>query len=304
PKAPEVEWSELAGPIAGPAAVAAGQMKKVPGDLYQEFLNCPGAAFDNAIRTLRTRAERYGERSAATVAWVRAQQTVFANCVSPSPAIPEALPAAADPVARADREYQIASAWFYAGNYDEAARRFRAIAVDQSSPWHAYGRYLAARAAIRSATVPDHGTPEQQARMQRLLASAELELKAAIADPSAEQVHPWARHLLDYIAARIHPIERLHALSRALTSNTASSAALDDYQWQMDRLVGDTMEYAYEGPRTAAMIDGDDLTDWVLSMQGEGSGAVDRAVSRWQATRSTPWLVAAPSRPAGRPPPP
>src|SRR5262249_28183406 len=112
PKAPEVEWSELAGPIAGPAAVAAGQMQKVPGDLYQEFLNCPGAAFDNAIRTLRTRAERYGERSAATVAWVRAQQTVFANCVSPSPAIPEALPAAADPVARADREYQIASAWF------------------------------------------------------------------------------------------------------------------------------------------------------------------------------------------------
>jgi len=291
---PEAQWSELARRIAGPAAVAAGQMKKVPGDSYQEFLNCPDSAFENAIRTLRARAERYGEKSAATIAWTRAQQTVFANCVSPTPAIPEALPAAADPLARADRDYQIASAWFYTGNYDEAARRFRAIAGDASSPWHVYGRYLVARAAIRSATLPETVTAEQHARLERLLSSAELELKAVIADRSAEAVHTWARQMLDFIAARIHPVERLQELSRALaTSNTASAATLDDYRWQMDHLVGDTMEYAYADPRRASMNEGDDLTDWVLAMQGTGDGATERAVSRWQATHTAPWLVAA-----------
>src|SRR5262249_24988746 len=121
-------WIELSTRIAGPAAVAAGRMKKVPGSQYQEFLNCPDGAFDNALRTLRTRIERDGEKSADIVAWTRAQQAVFANCESASPAIPEALPAAASPLARADRDYQIASAWFYNGNYEEAARRFRTIA--------------------------------------------------------------------------------------------------------------------------------------------------------------------------------
>jgi len=294
PKAPEVQWSELARQVAGPAASAAGQMKKVPGDSYQAFLNCPDSAFENAIRTLRARMERYGEKGAQAVAWTRAQQSVFANCVSPSPSIPDALPATADAGMRADREYQIASAWFYTGNYEEAARRFRAIAGDQSSPWRAYGRYLAARAAIRSATLPADTTPEQHLRRERLLAAAELELKAVIADASAAPARTWALQLLDYIAARIHPVERLHELSRVLAmSNNASSATLDDYRWQMDQLVGDTIEYAYAHPRLAEMIDGDDLTDWVLAMQGEGDGAAERAVSRWQSTHTTPWLVAA-----------
>ena len=295
------QWIEVSTIVAGPAAVPTGHMKKVPGDLYQEFLNCPDSAFDNAVHTLRARTERYGEKDAYTLAWTRAQQVVFANCQSAFPAIPEALPATANPILRADRDYQIASAWFYTGQYDEAARRFRLIAGDTESPWRIYGRYLAGRAMIRAATVPAHETPEQTARMERSLAAAELELKAVLADPSAAPVHTWARQLLDFIAARIHPVERLHELSRTLaTSNTPSSAALDDYQWQMDHLVGDTMEYAYAGPRTAEMIDGDDLTDWVLAMQGEGDGAAERAVSRWQATHATPWLVAAMWRLTGR----
>jgi hypothetical protein len=36
---------------------------------------------------------------------------------------------------QADRAYQIAAAHFYAGDFDVAARMFRDIANDPTSPW-------------------------------------------------------------------------------------------------------------------------------------------------------------------------
>jgi len=76
PKAPEVEWSELARQIVGPAAVAAGQMKRVPGDTYQEFLNCPDSAFENAIRSLRARVAA----SASMSAVMRVRHSPWSPC--------------------------------------------------------------------------------------------------------------------------------------------------------------------------------------------------------------------------------
>src|SRR5262249_9017481 len=191
------------------------------------------------------------------------------------------------------RDYQIATAAFYAMQYEDAGRRFRAIASSAASPWRIYGRYLAARASIRSATMADDGTPEQRARSERLLAQAEADLNATLQDPSGAFVHSWARQMLAYVAARIHPMERLHALSARLSASPdATSHDVDDYRWVMDRLLGDTLAYPYPDPaRVAEMAEGDDLTDWILAMQGEGASG-DRAVARWQATRSVPWLVA------------
>jgi hypothetical protein len=295
PKSPETEWLELSARIAG-APAAAGQMKRVQGSSYQEFLNCADASFERALETLRSRIERDGERHAATIEWTRAQQIVFGNCESLTASIPPALPASADAAARADRDYQIATASFYAGQYDEAILRFRAIAQDTASPWRIYGRYLAARAQIRAATIPDQEAPDQPEKTRRRLAAAEADLDAVVADTSAAAIHPWARQLLAFVAARIHPVERLHALSRMLTADAgATSGDLDDYRWLMNQLVGDTIAYTYGGvAQRAEMIAGDDLTDWVLAMQGEGDTAPgERATTQWQATRSTPWLVAA-----------
>src|SRR5262249_4040604 len=103
----------------------------------------------------------------------------------------------------------------------------------------------------------------------------------------------WARQMLDYVAARIHPMERLHALSARLSASPdATSHDVDDYRWVMDRLLGDTLAYPYPDPaRVAEMAEGDDLTDWILARQGGGASG-ERAVARWQATRSVPWLVA------------
>ena len=41
------------------------------------------------------------------------------------------------------------------------------------------------------------------------------------------------------------------------------------------------------------MRDTHDLVDWILALQGDGIGARDRAIARWQETRTEPWLIAA-----------
>jgi hypothetical protein len=51
---------------------------------------------------------------------------------------------------RADRAYQIASAKFYADQYDAARQDFQTIAADPTSPWHTIAPYLAARCFIRA----------------------------------------------------------------------------------------------------------------------------------------------------------
>ncbi|HEY3044565.1 MAG TPA: hypothetical protein VGJ39_11095 [Vicinamibacterales bacterium] len=291
PAEPGKEWAALSDQILGSSTTWSwqSQWRRLPGT-YQQILNCPDSAFALAVRTLQARIQRYGEASAEVAEWTRAQFAVFRNCYGDDLITPQTASASADPLIRADREYQMAAAYFYATQYDEAARRFREIAADATSPWRPYGRYLAARAIIRSATVRE----ENKERVNQLLTSAEAELQGVIADPSTASVHEWARRLLDYLAARIHPIERLHAVSSVLaTSPDATSQDFEDYAWLMNWFVGDTVEYPYARvERRSEMVSGDDLTDWVLAMQGDGDEGIDRAVARWQATRATAWLVA------------
>jgi hypothetical protein len=259
----------------------------VSGD-YQSIQNCLDDAFVSAIRTAKTRAARFGASSPQLREWVRAQDAVFANCKGDPLVLPDPAPATVDPLTRADRAYQTAAAYFYATRYDEAAQRFRAIAADASSPWRPYGRYLAARALIRSATIPEKLAAAP-------LADAETELRRVLDDPAASSLHASARGLLDFIEAHVHATERLRVISTALIGNRLVPAQqLTDYQWLMDRLLGDTTEYEYGAVKDRDAIAGSsELNDWILAMQGSGSGALDRAIAQWKRGRGVPWLVAA-----------
>ena len=113
------------------------------------FDNCSEGAFESAAKTLQARVAALGAATPAVVAWVAAQDRVWANCGRDRgsvPQIPAELDASATPQARADRAYQIAAATFYAGQWDAAVTRFRAIAADRTSPWQPWGDYLAGRA--------------------------------------------------------------------------------------------------------------------------------------------------------------
>jgi len=287
------EWLDLRDDVLG-GPPPGGERRSAPisralGN-YEGFDNCTVDAFGNATRTLKARAERFGRPSRELTDWTRAQVAVFQNCAEGPLTVPEQAPAGADPIVRADRAYQTAAAYFYAMQYDEAAGRFRVIAADRSSPWRAHGRYLAARAMIRRATVPENDKPV----IDRYLAEAEADLQAVLRDTEAASIHGPARRLADFVAGRLHPVERLHAVSKVLTAAPdPPEQDLTDYCAMMDRLVGDRVGYpAASIAEREAMIRGDDLTDWVVALQGTGPESVARAIERWDTTRAPHWLVA------------
>lgn len=255
---------------------------------YQYVLNCLDDAFVAAVRTGTARAATFGASSPALRAWVKAQDAVFANCGGEGVILPDPAPADADALTRADRAYQTAAAHFYAMQFDEAATAFRTIAGDAASPWRPYGHYLAARALIRTGTIPEKlGLGP--------LGQAEAELRRTLEDPAAANLHGSARGLLAFIMGHTRPLEGLRAISPALaTGRSVTEQQITDFQWLMDRLVGDTTEYDYANTRDHDTIaQSSSMTDWILAMQGSGDAARDRAIAQWKSTAAPVWLVAA-----------
>jgi hypothetical protein len=255
---------------------------------YQYIRNCLDDAFGAAVRTAKARSDTFGAASAQFRDWLRAQDAVFANCGDKALVLPDAAPPNADPLTVADRAYQTAAAYFYAMQLGEAAQRFRAIAADASSPWRPFGHYLAARALIRIGTIADPlETPS--------LAQAEGELQQVLADPAASALHESARGLQDFVLSHTRPVERVRDLGRMLTASGAvTDRQLEDYQWLMNRLLGDTTQYDYAGiPDREAIVQSAEVNDWIIAMQGSGDAARDRAIAQWRRSGTTPWLVAA-----------
>jgi hypothetical protein len=285
PATPEDHWVGWREAMAGPAP-RPGFERRIAN--YQSIVNCLDDAFVSALRTGKARVAQWGSASALSRDWVKAQDAVFANCGGGPLVLPEPAPAGADALTRADRAYQTAAAYFYATQFDDAAKGFLAIASDAASPWRPYGRYLAARALIRKATLPEKP-------VAAAFAAAEAELRAVIEDSSARSLHGSARGLLDLIALRARPFERLGALAAALsTDRTVTDQEIRDYQRLMDRMLGDVTEFDYGS--VAALEDmtrSAPLNDWVIVMQGEGPAAGERAVAQWTRTRGVPWLIAA-----------
>jgi hypothetical protein len=280
-------WTDARSRAGGAAGVRIDLDRNI-GD-YQIIRNCLSGAFTTAVKTLADRTARYGASSTELRDWIGAQDQVFTNCGHEPAVIPGPPAGSADPLARADRQYQIASAYFYAMSYDEAVGRFRQIAADQASPWRPYGHYLAGRARLRQATLPKE---IDRARLDE----AQVELRRVLGDSGATFLHASARGLLDRIALRARPMERLRVLAASLAGAGAppGDQALRDFEILMDAAVGDTTIYEYDSIQNrAALAATSEMNDWILVMQGTGPGATARAIARWKETQSMPWLTAA-----------
>jgi hypothetical protein len=265
-----------------PAPISVYRSREKPNE-YESYLNCQKDAFDTAIATLEQRIAKYGAESTQAKTWVEGQDQVFSNCGGGS-SIPAQLPGDADALARADRAYQIAAANFYSTNLDEARKDFEAIAADANSPWQHNAVYLVARALIRKASL---GPAEQK---QESLSQAESQLKKILADKKLSSLHAASTRLLNLVRLRLHPAERLRELAQALTAKTVDPNLKQDL-WDYTTLLDSFLE-ADDETKARELPREDDLTDWLVTLQGE-KDSLEHALSRWQATHANTWLIAA-----------
>lgn len=252
---------------------------------YETYVNCNKDAFETAAATLNQRIAKYGADSPAMQNWVQAQDQVFSNCSS-GKSIPDPAQPSSDTLLRADHAYQIAAANFYSADFDEARKGFETIAADNTSPWQRTAPYLVARALIRKASL---GAPEQK---DESLRAAESQLAKVLADKKLSDLYPAATRLANLVRLRLHPNERVHELARVLLARNPNDNLKQDL-WDYTTLLDKYLEG--DDPKIESAR-GDDLSDWIVTLQAPGPASFDRSLARWQATRSDAWLIAALSK--------
>jgi hypothetical protein len=285
------EWNATRAKVPGfnsPAKIEVYRAREKPNE-YEGFLNCQKDAFSTATQTLDEKIKKLGAESAEVKQWLEAQDEVFANC-SEGKHIPAALEAGSQ--GRADRDYQIAAASFYAGDFDAARKGFSSIAADSTSPWRDRAPYLEARTLIRKASL---GSPDEKSAS---LTAAEEQLKKILADRKLATQHAAAERLLSIVVLRLRPESRINELAHSLLLTNGDSQVkqdLWDYTTLLDQFFGEGEADKKDTP--PAPILEQDLTDWITAFSETGrTDALTHSIQKWQETGSLPWLVAAMSK--------
>jgi hypothetical protein len=276
----EFGWVQTVASFTGgrPLYINPYRTRQDPGS-FVSYQNCPDAAFDSALDTLARRSRKWGANDPRLRDWAETQQQVFANCSAPKLVLPAEPDPAMDPALAADRRYQIAAAYFYAGDWPHAREQFAKIAAEASSPWHGIAPYLIARSYIREGTVD--GSP-------RALREAADRLQAIIADPAQQQWHDASRQLLEYVNLRMDPSARLQELGREIMSAQPASdfgQSVTDFLYLYGR-------QPRSGADISALQDSSDLADWMLTFEGHSPKLQNHATDRWKNARNAAWLIA------------
>jgi hypothetical protein len=250
------------------------------------FLNCAEDAFHTAYQTLEARGAQFGFRSAAVRSWRDAQDAVFGNCDDKT-AMPQPAGAELPAIIRADREYQIAAANFYAGHYVEAEAQFRRIAATPASPWSKIAPYLVVRTMARA-----YADSSRRAM-------AESAARELLKNPSLAPLHGMTRVLLYRMILKDRDESYFHELGRDLASGREGRSfreELWDYTTLFDHYADydpwDRWEPKKKNVDTSVFLR-DDLSDWIFTFQGSDSKAASHALARWHERSSVPWLIAA-----------
>lgn len=245
---------------------------------FMSFHNCYPDAFETAASRLEELITRHGAESPQTLDWLTAQDAVFRNCSERVLAVP---PPASNrsPEEHSDRDYQLASAWFYSDNFDLAEAAFRAIARDQASRWHTLAPYLVVRCLVRRAEM------DWKAR-DAYLSQALLEVDMFLQDPAAAELHAAASRMRGIIVRRLDPDRRTPELAELIASGQRPDEFAENL-WDLTGLL-DLYSSSPGRPWQNAFLR-QDLIAWLRAFQGSGTVSSEAVVG----TRSVPWLVAA-----------
>ena len=115
-------------------------------------------------------------------------------------------------------------------------------------------------------------------------------MEKILADERFENLHASATGLRSLVRLRLHPKERLHELARVLTNKKQNDNLKQDL-WDYTTLLDQYLESSDANQRAAAK--GDDLTDWIATIESPDGSGLNFALERWQATRADTWLIAA-----------
>ena len=225
-------WSDAAASAA--SAPEGGGLSSIA-ERYGERQNCAPDAQSFAVLTLG-RLQARPDRSRARVdAWIAAQNQVFSLCgrdplevLGGSDALLAPLPASEPLFWRQLREYQMASAAFYAARYAQSQQAFTHIGATPGHPMQGWGAYLALRSHLRAVQLPKDAPlktnaagptpapPEQVADLEAL----RREGAAILHDTTLAPVHEAAAATLRRAAYLLAPAHRF----------TELTAKLDDLQ--------------------------------------------------------------------------
>ena len=225
--------------------------RKTPFEGYDYFPNCAANAFAVATATLKDRVTSYGADDRNVREWIRGQDQVFQNCSGGTATIPQELGPESSPWLRKDRDYQIAAAFFYSLQFDDALARFQKIAGDAESVWQATADYLVARTLVRKASLT-----EDAARKTAIYADAEMQLQRLINGSS--QFREASRKLLGLVKYRVRPEERVMELAEAVARPSASfdlRQDVIDYVWLLDKFEGEVLRQEHDQKEAARQKD-------------------------------------------------
>jgi hypothetical protein len=253
---------------------------------YYSYLNCSADAFKTAASTLEKRIKQFGIKSPEIKDWILAQDTVFENCNN-GKHLPQSVKPGTHPLLKADRAYQIASAHFYAGDFDTAEELFRQIAEDNASPWKELAPYIAARAILREATLSDD-LSERTAGLQK----AEKELQKILTDKTLNKIHRFAQQLLGMVHFNLYPEKRMYELIDSILKKNSGRTLKQDY-WDFTLLFSkyEDLEESKKSDVIKKLAGKNDFMNWIYTIKNNDKASLSHSIKKWKETNSLQWLV-------------
>jgi len=253
--------------------------------LVYSFINCNKDAFETAAKTLEELKTKWGDKDPRTQDWIQAQDQVFENCSAKEPTIPVAPASGADPLLASHRHYQIAAAYFYAGQFPKATQAFERIAKEKGSPWQDIAPYLAARSLLRAGLLD---------RDRKAFDEGKKRLLAILKDPKLEDWHEPARNLLHLWQLKVEPRARMIELGAELMKpgDESISQSATDFLYALNHRQDGTKR-AWTAEEITEVESAGELPAWMLIMSdAPPQDAVQRSMEWWRKTHKPAWLIA------------
>lgn len=273
-------------------------------------------AFANALKNLQLVIKTYGEKSSEAKEWVKAQDCVIGYNKGNQQSIPAVAPVTFDATMKAQRDYQVAAATFYANDLEKAKSLFEKLASSGGPYWKDLAWYMAARTVVNAAFTASDTTQEKDAKnyVNKILASSG---NSTFRDDLVD-LYEWMSNVIappsENTQALIDSIMKPHNERLGNDVDVLTSLLNDSLPSFMGLDPGTTSDSDEKKDVSKTRIDTTkyDLTDWIANVQEPGNvwwGEEERAkwekmkpakaahaLKRWRATKSPAWLVAAVSK--------